>query len=129
MSLTELKKKNVFVCYFLSFCAISATIDVLLVGYLRKLACCSLFLLLLLFTTQLKWNLSNPSFYPFLIITRLIIYYPRYKLESHELRLFANLGLFAHQMFDSSYLSNGLKNILKAFLSFPHMCTKYDSCR
>jgi len=51
MTLTELKKnekKKYLSVIFYLFCAISATIDVLLVGYLRKLACCSLFLLLLL---------------------------------------------------------------------------------
>ena len=47
MTLTELKKKRKYLSViFYLFCAISATIDVLLVGYLRKLACCSLFLLL-----------------------------------------------------------------------------------
>jgi hypothetical protein len=39
------------------FCAISATIDVLLVGYLRKLACCSLFLFLLLLLYILDYQL------------------------------------------------------------------------
>ena len=56
MTLTELKKKIMYfsVIYYL-FCAISATIDVLLVGHLRKLACCSLFLLLLLTSLSTLW--------------------------------------------------------------------------
>jgi len=50
MTLTELKKKKKMYlsAIFYLFCAISATIDALLVGYLRKLACFSLFFLLLL---------------------------------------------------------------------------------